>query len=72
MSSTLGIVPIFFIFVFLVLLCILLIVRDDKHVFMFHKDIFTICIFTLVSYLLKCFLIELFFYCRVLRVLCIF
>ena len=56
----------------MVLVCILLMISDAKHVFMFHKDIFIICTFTLVSYLLKCFLTELFSYCRVLRVLCIF
>ena len=64
-SPTFGIVPIFLIFavlvgrwwyVVMVLACILLMISDAKHVFMFHKDIFTICIFTLVSYLLKCFL----------------
>ena len=77
-SPTFGFVPIFLIFVvlvgrwwyvFTVLVCILLMISDAKHVFMFHQDIFTICIFTLVSYLLKCFLTELFSYCRVLRVL---
>lgn len=73
-SPTFGIVPIFLIFavlvgrwwyVVMVLACILLMISDAKHVFMFHKDIFTICIFTLWVICSNVF--ELFSYCRVLR-----
>ena len=53
----------------MILICVFLMVSDAKHLFM---CLFTVCVFALLSYLLKCFLIELFSYCRILRVVCIF
>ena len=53
----------------MVLICFFLMASDAKHLFM---CLFTISMFVLLSYLLKCFLIELFSYCRVLRIVCIF